>query len=781
MATNWNEILSNTNNLNDVLSILKKVLAGLETKADFTTINEALQDIEGLKVDIGAEVENVNTTLDQFQAKADDVIAKGFYTGYATETALKASLPAVSETRARADDTRKIWRWTRTSAEGVTPVTGTWTDTGPSEVDKALEGFIEEAERIGITQQQLQNYYSFLQGQMANLSSNKNWVSSLVVDASGKTQQEINDRAVDLTLLLIPNNSSSVAKALNSAVIRQAIITAKAANKKIKSDLIGTIHIEGDFNFKKVRIIKFYTDIVNATGTVIVGGFANTGEPVDIHFGRITNGTSALLGPIPLIDTFRMEGVKAGTVNVGDTNLIRIHAIGGDLESGSNAYFRMFLDGVVRAFRISDEGTLGWNNEFEVRGGRLIDLDITGTGYVPNDIVFDNNVWEGSLVKIVFKRAWTNRITNARFEGAASAPGITFEPDTMQNTVIQKWSGTGVTRGMFDVGIPWIDLGEGNQVTTQNALEFNQVELLSLNPNTVILANAVDSAYADSRIAKNINTLPKATLTPSLFGIGVPAQRYITTSEMIAVNDGDAVKFDCEYSGKLLRPTVYIYDENMKLITTGSDHVNMISGKFNAASGNYSVDADLAASAMTGFSITSNTVKYIRLSIYAGASGFIKNLTATLYTQKLFRSKAANMADAIPTALQLNGLTTKGFVPRGIQYLNTQDKKIYSCTLALDTTVSAVNGAVLTLINATGVQVGDIVGLALNNSDTAWGIVTAVSGLDVTVSNPSDVAVGARCVINHWQSYDKQAAGLTPTSTAAQIVAALQAAGLVTG
>ena len=74
MATNWNEILSNTNNLNDVLSILKKVLAGLEAKADFTTINEALQDIEGLKVDIGAEVENVNTTLDQFQAQADQSI-----------------------------------------------------------------------------------------------------------------------------------------------------------------------------------------------------------------------------------------------------------------------------------------------------------------------------------------------------------------------------------------------------------------------------------------------------------------------------------------------------------------------------------------------------------------------------------------------------------------------------------------------------------------------------------------------------------------------------------
>ena len=89
-------------------------------------------------------------TLNQFQAKADDVIAKGFYTGYATETALKASLPTVSEMRARADDTRKIWRWNRTSAEGVTPVTGTWTDTGLSDLDQAISYSDQKIKTISI-------------------------------------------------------------------------------------------------------------------------------------------------------------------------------------------------------------------------------------------------------------------------------------------------------------------------------------------------------------------------------------------------------------------------------------------------------------------------------------------------------------------------------------------------------------------------------------------------------------------------------------------------------
>lgn len=70
-------------------------------------------------------------------AKADEVVAQGFYRGYTTEALLLAAKPAVAEMRARADDTRKIYRWNRTSAEGVTPITGTWVDTGLSELDLA--------------------------------------------------------------------------------------------------------------------------------------------------------------------------------------------------------------------------------------------------------------------------------------------------------------------------------------------------------------------------------------------------------------------------------------------------------------------------------------------------------------------------------------------------------------------------------------------------------------------------------------------------------------------
>ena len=75
--------------------------------------------------------------LTQSQKYTNSVLAEGYIKNYSTETTLKASVPPVLEMRARAEDTRKIWHWKRTSGEGVAPITGTWTDTGMSDLDIA--------------------------------------------------------------------------------------------------------------------------------------------------------------------------------------------------------------------------------------------------------------------------------------------------------------------------------------------------------------------------------------------------------------------------------------------------------------------------------------------------------------------------------------------------------------------------------------------------------------------------------------------------------------------
>lgn len=71
------------------------------------------------------------------EAAAQRIIDQGGWDSFATETALKASTPATATKTAYAADTQKVWRWARTSGEGVTPITGTWTDTGKSPVDTA--------------------------------------------------------------------------------------------------------------------------------------------------------------------------------------------------------------------------------------------------------------------------------------------------------------------------------------------------------------------------------------------------------------------------------------------------------------------------------------------------------------------------------------------------------------------------------------------------------------------------------------------------------------------
>ncbi|TCB50950.1 hypothetical protein E0H80_06160 [Acinetobacter sp. ANC 4779] len=141
--------------------------------------------------------EKTDAAVAALNAKADEVVAKGFYTGFSTETALKASLPNVSEMRARADDTRKIWRWSRTSAEGVMLVTGTWTDTGPSDVDVAVDQFIEEAQRQGVALGQLDEYYNYLMQRLAQIAVDKGWDSSFVVH-KGETQYQVNEKQSDI-------------------------------------------------------------------------------------------------------------------------------------------------------------------------------------------------------------------------------------------------------------------------------------------------------------------------------------------------------------------------------------------------------------------------------------------------------------------------------------------------------------------------------------------------------------------------------------------------------
>lgn len=116
--------------------VTKQELAN--AKIDAKDLGDAINEKKTVTPRYGTPFKTVPLVIEELNTKANEVIAQGFYKGFATEALLLAAKPTVAEMRARADNTRKIWRWNRTSAEGVVPVTGVWMDTGLSDVDVAV-------------------------------------------------------------------------------------------------------------------------------------------------------------------------------------------------------------------------------------------------------------------------------------------------------------------------------------------------------------------------------------------------------------------------------------------------------------------------------------------------------------------------------------------------------------------------------------------------------------------------------------------------------------------
>ncbi|MFW1942911.1 SGNH/GDSL hydrolase family protein [Acinetobacter guillouiae] len=91
----------------------------------------------------GNEDEDVITRLNKeypTHAKALKILMEnGGLQPFETQAQLLASVPVVSPTAAKALDTKKVWIWKQTSAEGAEPKVYEWIDTGLSEVDLAKE------------------------------------------------------------------------------------------------------------------------------------------------------------------------------------------------------------------------------------------------------------------------------------------------------------------------------------------------------------------------------------------------------------------------------------------------------------------------------------------------------------------------------------------------------------------------------------------------------------------------------------------------------------------
>lgn len=244
----------------------------IKADIDVDNLGKAANELGTVNPRYGDPYKTAPQVIQDLQQKADQLVAQGFYQGYATEALLLAAKPAVAEMRARADDTRKVWRWTRTSAEGVTPVTGNWTDTGLSDLDQAINYSDQKIKTISI--------YKKIEAYIET-----------VLDTNGFTRVKMQSKGGQTYFYdsRITENGQSIADL--SATVKGVEIY-----KKIKGQVVTILDAEGFTRIKEQNVTTGqFISYVGAKQKSLVAGtgisILETPETITIEAGAATYAT----------------------------------------------------------------------------------------------------------------------------------------------------------------------------------------------------------------------------------------------------------------------------------------------------------------------------------------------------------------------------------------------------------------------------------------------------------------------------------------------------------
>lgn len=208
------------------MALDNQTFANLER--DISDTGEAVNEKKVINPRYGDPFKSLPLVAEEAEMKADEVAAKGFYLGFANEAAMRAYTPSFAETRAKLDDTKKVYRWERTSDTGVTPITGIWYDTGLSELDQAKAHF--ETEKPNILNQANESATS-----IARIESERNIAQSVktislrenlheFTDVNGNIVAKIEDNAnLDVVSLTIQGQrlDTKAIDLVNNSILKQ--------------------------------------------------------------------------------------------------------------------------------------------------------------------------------------------------------------------------------------------------------------------------------------------------------------------------------------------------------------------------------------------------------------------------------------------------------------------------------------------------------------------------------------------------------------------------------
>lgn len=579
--------------------------------------------------------------------------------------------------------------------------------------------------------------------------------------ASRTVQARLRDQINIKDFGAVLDNTTDCAAAINAAAT-----AARAAGKTLYAPPGTGAYIASAVDLTGLLGIDFSSCPILYNAAIVgpaveIGGFANTGQVGFAWMAEVRNSTSVYSAP-PTHPSLQFIGCMGWDIKYGTANHVRFYA---DSTRGVDyracAYNQVLQTGVIGRLTITDAGNVGQSdycNSNHFRGGRLLRCLIQGVEYEHNQNLFWTTI-EGAETDFEFIKTYSNHFYCERFETVGASPGVTFGSETFGNSMTFNTSQTGNTRDMFRNVMPVNEQINGNYVGPEAISVFDKVHLFEVGGSVGLLGNATGASSPNPRVAATgFSPLSgEAILTPGLGGFRFPANKAIAATEPIPVAVGDAICFEGDYDGSLIRPLVQVLGENQEILTSegvGGAYVSMISGTFS--SGTYTTSADLSATSLAPVVIVRSEVKFVRVAAYSGAGGWARSVAAWMPLPPLGRETTSAAAAIKAGIITLPGPATTGFAPVNTTIFNRTNKRMEWVSFAFELTVNgalAAGATTLTVAAIGFVGNGDIYSVMLDNGDTLTGVVAGTSGNTFTISAVPvgrSIENGARVAVCRW-------------------------------
>ena len=450
----------------------------------------------------------------------------------------------------------------------------------------------------------------------------------------------------------------------------------------------------------------------------------------------------------------RVAGTKGGFFEIGRTTHLQVYASTTLSTDGSIAYSqfkggqwdKLSLDTDPANAGGDTSGGIGssvqWINENMFYVSRCFEFYMGGS-YRHNHNRFYGLTLENSAT-FNMQAGNKNRFYNLRFEAGPTT--IIFGVETANNRLMNSWDPGNDDTPSSIVSGSIVDLGVANVVYD----DFGECR------NTACVASAdISDPLVGNRSGELISRQPHLQRVggsggnqPMCYSDMLPIERNLFFYFLYGGADtGDTV---------LYRPLLEFYDKNLVPINavaswiTGNAITTVSGNQISTSAGQPFSYATVLQSALDA------GAAYMRVAIRVSSSQTANALARQL---KIFASYAHGsqyQAAAYQQQYRKTVVTTaptSGYVPVGHEVTLNTGASFYICTFAFETTLTAAaaSGATaLTIAAGTGVAIGDRVGVNMDNRDTHWTTVSAISGtsLTLTAGLTAASASGSRVVFN---------------------------------